>query len=176
MSFVITVNAAASKTYLHVGECMLNAHDGWNITLRWQRITYIKETDLRRVLANDLLKTSFRERREGTKDECVCVCVCVWRGVCGGESKFWLSWPWRHMSWISKTAYLNSPGITIKGPINFQLFNTPPFTHTHTEYTHACSLAWALKWQRAAEVNKVMHQQDTPGQLEVKRCVTSHAD
>lgn len=47
-------------------------------------------------------------------------------------------------------------------------------THTRNIHTHDRRLSRALMWRR--EVSKVMHHQNTPGQLEVKRGVSPHAD
>ena len=110
--------------------------------------------------------------------------MCVfWRGVCGGASKFWLRWPSSRASWISNAAFVSSPGNTIKGPINFQpevWRSSGQHTHTHTHTPSSPShmiaaLSRALMSRRAAEVNKLMHHQNTPGQLEVKCAASPHA-
>lgn len=166
-------------------ESLLNADDGWNITPIWQGITLHKKHSPApwdsainlKVLASDLLKTSLRER----KDECECVCV-FWRGVCGGASKFWLRWPSSRASWISNAAFVSSPGNTIKGPINFQpevWRSSGQHTHTHTPSSPShmiAALSRVLMRRRAAEVNKLMHHQNTPGQLEVKCAASPRAD
>lgn len=70
---------------IYMWESLLNAYDGWNITLGWQSITLHKKQSLAqcdsvinlKALANDLLKTSFRGgEREGRTNVCVCDCVC----------------------------------------------------------------------------------------------------